>query len=657
MDALEQYLSQRYWTEDDLLREVKADIAERGPQIQVSAEAGRLLSLLVRAAGATRVLEVGHAVRLQRHLDGARAARRRPARHDRDREAARRCRRALVRARRPGRPRDRAPRSGRRRAGHAARPLRRRVHRRRQGDLPRVHPAVARAAAPGRHGDRRQRDPPRPDRAARRRRRPRRHARHARPARGRLRRSSPRPCRSATGSRSPSSGAEGVTTYKPSPRPTFDGPALIPYASVTRHIWGDPEAGEVADWIYASTEHVHALLFGLAPGAWFRHSPEFRTIFGADELLYVLRGHDGASRTPRRARCCGCRAAATRSSAPTRGTTCTPTATRSCACSSSTRRRRPPGSSGAYARTKPYLEQADWRYGDDALLGHLPGSGARAPHAVRARRSSGAARSACSRALYCSTEHLTAGDARAEPRRDLGDPRARRRRGRLRARGRAARARVRRGRHQRLRAQSGRRGLHPQGRRARVPQLRLRSGASALRRGAHLPAVTLAIGIDVGGTKIAAGLVDTDTRRVRGALRACRRGPSAAAAPCSTDCVAHGRAARGGPRRHADRDGRVRARRPRGAHAARRETVDWRGARRRRRVRRDRPCRGRERRARRGRGRGALRRRAAASRELLYVTVSTGISHCLVLGGRPYAGARGNAICTGAPPLEDVASG
>jgi caffeoyl-CoA O-methyltransferase len=59
MDALEQYLSERYWSEDDLLREVRADIAERGPQIQVSAEAGRLLALLVRAAGATRVLEVG----------------------------------------------------------------------------------------------------------------------------------------------------------------------------------------------------------------------------------------------------------------------------------------------------------------------------------------------------------------------------------------------------------------------------------------------------------------------------------------------------------------------------------------------------------------------------------------------------------------------
>jgi predicted O-methyltransferase YrrM len=59
MEELEQYLSERYWIEDDLLREVREDIAQRGPLIQVSAEAGRLLSLLVRAAGATRVLEIG----------------------------------------------------------------------------------------------------------------------------------------------------------------------------------------------------------------------------------------------------------------------------------------------------------------------------------------------------------------------------------------------------------------------------------------------------------------------------------------------------------------------------------------------------------------------------------------------------------------------
>ena len=59
MDPVERYLSERYWSEDDILREVRADTAQRGPSIQVSAEAGRLLALFVRALGATRVLEVG----------------------------------------------------------------------------------------------------------------------------------------------------------------------------------------------------------------------------------------------------------------------------------------------------------------------------------------------------------------------------------------------------------------------------------------------------------------------------------------------------------------------------------------------------------------------------------------------------------------------
>ena len=43
--------------------------------------------------------------------------------------------------------------------------------------------------------------------------------------------------------------------------------------------------------------------------------------------------------------------------------------------------------------------------------------------------------------------------------------------------------------------------------------------------------------------------------------------------------------------------------------------------------------------------------------DLLFVIVGTGISCCLVLGGRAYAGAHGNAICFGAPPVEDAASG
>jgi quercetin dioxygenase-like cupin family protein len=75
-----------------------------------------------------------------------------------------------------------------------------------------------------------------------------------------------------------------------SPRPTFDGPALIRRTDVTKHVWGDPEAGEVYDWIYASTAKVHMLVFGLAPGGEFRHSQQYRTVFAADELLHVLQG-------------------------------------------------------------------------------------------------------------------------------------------------------------------------------------------------------------------------------------------------------------------------------------------------------------------------------------------------------------------------------
>jgi mannose-6-phosphate isomerase-like protein (cupin superfamily) len=78
--------------------------------------------------------------------------------------------------------------------------------------------------------------------------------------------------------------------YSPSPRPTFSGPAHIPYQQVTRHLWGDEIAGEVADWIYVSSNKIHQLVFGLPPGQGFRHSEEFRTVFAADEVLYVLSG-------------------------------------------------------------------------------------------------------------------------------------------------------------------------------------------------------------------------------------------------------------------------------------------------------------------------------------------------------------------------------
>jgi quercetin dioxygenase-like cupin family protein len=79
-------------------------------------------------------------------------------------------------------------------------------------------------------------------------------------------------------------------SYAPSPRPTFDGPTHIPYESAARHLWGDQQSGEVADWIYVSSQKIHQLVFGLAPGMAFRHSPAYRTIFGADVVYHVLSG-------------------------------------------------------------------------------------------------------------------------------------------------------------------------------------------------------------------------------------------------------------------------------------------------------------------------------------------------------------------------------
>jgi predicted O-methyltransferase YrrM len=58
-DATADYLRRRYWEEDDLLRDLREDLQRRGPTIQVSAETGRLLAVLIAAAGARRVLEVG----------------------------------------------------------------------------------------------------------------------------------------------------------------------------------------------------------------------------------------------------------------------------------------------------------------------------------------------------------------------------------------------------------------------------------------------------------------------------------------------------------------------------------------------------------------------------------------------------------------------
>lgn len=83
-----------------------------------------------------------------------------------------------------------------------------------------------------------------------------------------------------------------VTAVGPvgSPRPSFDEPTSIPYDRATLHLWGDDDAGRVADWIYVSSDKIHHLVFALPPGGMFRHSESFRTVFAADEVLFVLAG-------------------------------------------------------------------------------------------------------------------------------------------------------------------------------------------------------------------------------------------------------------------------------------------------------------------------------------------------------------------------------
>jgi len=165
-------------------------------------------------------------------------------------------------------------------------------------------------------------------------------------------------------------------------------------------------------------------------------------------------------------------------------------------------------------------------------------------------------------------------------------------------------------------------------------------------------ASSVAVGIDVGGTKIAAGVVDTAS----GAVLERRRVPTLperGGAAVLAECAALAAELRGSGRlpvgialcELVDLEGRP----------ASGDTVDWRGL---------------DVAAAFGNPRVVVEAdvRAAAVAEarlgaatgvspFLFVIVGTGASACLVIDGRPYAGARGEALVLGAPPIEEVASG
>jgi quercetin dioxygenase-like cupin family protein len=204
------------------------------------------------------------------------------------------------------------------------------------------------------------------------------------------------------------------SAYRPSPRPTFDGPTRITRAGAARHIWGDPLSGEVADWIYVSSGLIHALVFELPAHGSFRHSPEHRTVFAADELLHVLDGvmaianpetgevqriSAGESVFFRRDTW---HHAFAHGEKPLRVLElfAPPPAT---------------GSSGAYARSRPLL--AESRYADDALLGTLAPAGPRAGTLRRLGQDDIVWRRDLDVlvGLLASTEHLTAGVLEVDP--------------------------------------------------------------------------------------------------------------------------------------------------------------------------------------------------------------------------------------------------
>jgi mannose-6-phosphate isomerase-like protein (cupin superfamily) len=78
--------------------------------------------------------------------------------------------------------------------------------------------------------------------------------------------------------------------YQHSPRPSYPAGTAITAAQAARHVWGDPESGEVLDHVYVSNDKIHQLLFEVDAGGEFTHSASFRTVFGADEVLYLVEG-------------------------------------------------------------------------------------------------------------------------------------------------------------------------------------------------------------------------------------------------------------------------------------------------------------------------------------------------------------------------------
>jgi mannose-6-phosphate isomerase-like protein (cupin superfamily) len=212
-------------------------------------------------------------------------------------------------------------------------------------------------------------------------------------------------------------------TRRSSPRPDYDRATAIRYDEAVLHLWGDQESGYVGDRIYASSSLIHLIEFSLRPRARFVHSDDNRTIFAADEVLYVAEGEmlmvnpqTGEAAVAREGESVFFRrdtwhhAVNLSNDRPLRVMELFA----------------PPPSTGAsstYARTKPYLSRSQWRYADDRWLGKWPMSRADREE-TRCFQVIGERdllwrvdNPACDLlvGMICSTEHLTAGLATLLP--------------------------------------------------------------------------------------------------------------------------------------------------------------------------------------------------------------------------------------------------
>ncbi len=68
------------------------------------------------------------------------------------------------------------------------------------------------------------------------------------------------------------------------------GPGPVHRKNVILKLWGDEVAGQVNDWIYVMGQRLVQMVFSIAPGGRFTQSDQWKPIYGADELYYVVKG-------------------------------------------------------------------------------------------------------------------------------------------------------------------------------------------------------------------------------------------------------------------------------------------------------------------------------------------------------------------------------